>query len=82
MTKLVPRTPNVMPGAENRTASGVALAILPEITDRVPRRTVAFTRRNLFERDHRTCQYCGCRPGTAELARRLAGADRRTVGNR
>ncbi|MCA8948316.1 MAG: HNH endonuclease [Planctomycetes bacterium] len=35
--------------------------------DRVPRRTVAFTRRNLFERDHRTCQYCGCRPGTAEL---------------
>ncbi|MCR9246087.1 MAG: HNH endonuclease [bacterium] len=35
--------------------------------DKVPRRTVAFTRRNLFERDRRSCQYCGCRPGTAEL---------------
>ena len=35
--------------------------------DKVPRRSVAFTRRNLFERDRRMCQYCGCRPGTSEL---------------
>ncbi|MFK7741557.1 MAG: HNH endonuclease [Planctomycetota bacterium] len=35
--------------------------------DKVPQRSVAFTRRHLFERDRRTCQYCGKRPGTAEL---------------
>jgi len=35
--------------------------------DKVPRRTVAFTRRHLFARDRRMCQYCGCQPGTSEL---------------
>lgn len=35
--------------------------------DKVPQRSVAFTRRNLFARDRRTCQYCGCKPGTTEL---------------
>jgi len=35
--------------------------------DRLPNRSVAFSRRNLFKRDHFTCQYCGCRPGTEEL---------------
>ena len=29
--------------------------------------TVTFSRRNLFKRDHSTCQYCGCQPGTEEL---------------
>src|SRR3990172_5574914 len=33
----------------------------------VPRRAVAFSRRNLYQRDHCTCQYCGSRPGTAEV---------------
>lgn len=33
----------------------------------IPTQTVSFTRRNLFKRDKNTCQYCGCRPGTAEL---------------
>lgn len=28
---------------------------------------VTFSRRNLFRRDHATCQYCGARPGSAEL---------------
>jgi 5-methylcytosine-specific restriction endonuclease McrA len=28
---------------------------------------VTFNRRNLFKRDHSTCQYCGVQPGTAEL---------------
>jgi 5-methylcytosine-specific restriction endonuclease McrA len=33
-----------------------------------PRDTaVAFSRRNIFKRDHSTCQYCGARPGSAEL---------------
>jgi 5-methylcytosine-specific restriction endonuclease McrA len=33
-----------------------------------PRSTaVTFCRRNIFKRDHATCQYCGARPGSSEL---------------
>ena len=35
--------------------------------DRMHRRTVPFTRRNLFRRDRFTCQYCGVSPGGNEL---------------
>jgi 5-methylcytosine-specific restriction endonuclease McrA len=35
--------------------------------DRVPVATVTFSRRNIFKRDHNTCQYCGVQPGSAEL---------------
>lgn len=35
--------------------------------DRPRFNTVTFSRRNLFKRDHATCQYCGGRPGTEEL---------------
>lgn len=35
--------------------------------DRVPNRSVAFSRRNLFKRDKFTCQYCMKRPGSEEL---------------
>lgn len=35
--------------------------------DGVPQQTVVFTRRNIYKRDRNTCQYCGARPGTAEL---------------
>jgi 5-methylcytosine-specific restriction endonuclease McrA len=28
---------------------------------------VTFCRRNVFKRDHSTCQYCGVRPGNQEL---------------
>ena len=35
--------------------------------DGVPQQTVVFTRRNIYKRDHNTCQYCGVRPGTSEL---------------
>lgn len=35
--------------------------------DRVPNNAVAFSRRNIYKRDHFTCQYCGSRPGTEEL---------------
>jgi len=34
---------------------------------RVPRNVVTFSRRNVFKRDHFTCQYCGCQPGSEEL---------------
>ena len=33
-----------------------------------PRRTVAFSRRNLYRRDAFTCQYCGSQPGTELLS--------------
>jgi 5-methylcytosine-specific restriction endonuclease McrA len=35
--------------------------------DRIPTTSVAFSRRNLFKRDHYTCQYCGCQPGSEDL---------------
>lgn len=35
--------------------------------DRPRESAVTFSRRNLFKRDHVTCQYCGSRPGTSEL---------------
>jgi 5-methylcytosine-specific restriction endonuclease McrA len=35
--------------------------------DRLPSLTVPFNRRNVFQRDRCTCQYCGTRPGSAEL---------------
>ncbi|MFN8856035.1 MAG: HNH endonuclease [Planctomycetaceae bacterium] len=35
--------------------------------DRLPVKVVTFTRRNLFRRDHSTCQYCGQQPGIREL---------------
>jgi 5-methylcytosine-specific restriction endonuclease McrA len=35
--------------------------------DRLPILTVPFNRRNVFQRDRYTCQYCGARPGSAEL---------------
>ena len=35
--------------------------------DKLHRRSVPFTRRNLFRRDRHTCQYCGARPGGNEL---------------
>lgn len=35
--------------------------------DRVPKNAVTFSRRNIFRRDHFTCQYCHKQPGTEEL---------------
>jgi hypothetical protein len=35
--------------------------------DRLPAATVSFSRRNIFKRDHYTCQYCGQQPGMEEL---------------
>ncbi len=35
--------------------------------DRTRHVAVTFNRRNLFKRDHSTCQYCGTQPGTSEL---------------
>ncbi len=35
--------------------------------DRLPTAAVTFSRRNIFKRDHFTCQYCGDQPGSEEL---------------
>ena len=35
--------------------------------DRLPTAAVSFSRRNLFKRDHYTCQYCSEQPGNDEL---------------
>ena len=35
--------------------------------DRLPAARVTFSRRNMFKRDHYTCQYCGAQPGSEEL---------------
>jgi 5-methylcytosine-specific restriction endonuclease McrA len=35
--------------------------------DRPRESAVTFSRRNIFKRDHSTCQYCGSRPGSSEL---------------
>lgn len=36
--------------------------------DGLPQGSMPFTRRNLYKRDKNTCQYCGARPGSAELS--------------
>jgi 5-methylcytosine-specific restriction endonuclease McrA len=35
--------------------------------EKLPESAVAFSRRNIFKRDHYTCQYCGAQPGSEEL---------------
>ena len=45
---------------------------LPEVVtltryDKTRQSVVTFSRRNIFKRDHSTCQYCGIRPGGSEL---------------
>jgi 5-methylcytosine-specific restriction endonuclease McrA len=37
------------------------------VYDRLPTAAVTFSRRNIFKRDHYTCQYCGVQPGPEEL---------------
>ena len=52
---------------------GVSVAFdAPEVVlvkhyDKVPGGGVVFSRRNLYRRDHFTCQYCHARPGSEEL---------------
>ena len=35
--------------------------------DELPAASVTFSRRNIYKRDHYTCQYCGHQPGSEEL---------------
>ncbi|KKM68928.1 hypothetical protein LCGC14_1456000 [marine sediment metagenome] len=38
------------------------------IYDRLPKRQVSFSRKNIFERDKYTCQYCGIKPPSKRAA--------------
>src|SRR3990172_3549708 len=42
--------------------------VLLLVYDRIPRKRVIFSRRNLFRRDRFACQYCGRQPGKGELS--------------
>ncbi|MCA8986676.1 MAG: HNH endonuclease [Planctomycetaceae bacterium] len=49
-----------------------ASILIPEVVvllrySKVPKQTVTFSRRNLFRRDEFQCQYCGCKPLSADL---------------
>ena len=61
------------PRDDERFMSGVNVRFrVPEVItltefDRLPRRTVAFSRRNIYKRDIFQCQYCGVTPGSEEL---------------
>lgn len=41
--------------------------IILALYNEVPRKAVVFSRRNLYKRDHFTCQYCNRQPGSEEL---------------
>src|SRR5271156_1656210 len=45
----------------------VPKVILLLFFDRMPKKEVKFTRHNIFERDHNTCQYCGHKFDRKEL---------------
>jgi len=57
----------------DRFVQGVRFRLrVPEVItltdfDRLPATAVTFSRRNIFKRDHFTCQYCGKQPGVEEL---------------
>ena len=61
------------PAAGDRFIQAVRCRLrVPEVItltqyDRLPAALVTFSRRNIFKRDHYTCQYCGKQPGAEEL---------------
>lgn len=57
---------------ERAIRSSQGLVKIPEIMllseySRIPVRNVVFCRRNLWRRDRRTCQYCGCEPKGSDI---------------
>lgn len=63
----------LVPGAQDPFIQAVTMRLrVPEVItlldyDRMPNASVSFSRRNIFKRDHYTCQYCGTQPGSEEL---------------
>ncbi|MCL4192042.1 MAG: HNH endonuclease [Thermoguttaceae bacterium] len=64
---------NLQPGHGEAFVQAVRFKLrVPEVVvlsgyDRLPVARVTFSRRNIFKRDHYTCQYCSARPGSEEL---------------
>lgn len=62
------------PAADEPFIQAVTMRLrVPEVIslttyDRMPEASVSFSRRNIFKRDHYTCQYCGSQPGSEELS--------------
>jgi 5-methylcytosine-specific restriction endonuclease McrA len=62
-----------VPNRDEPFVQSVRLRVrVPEVValthyDRTPAAHVTFSRRNIFKRDHYTCQYCGAQPGMDEL---------------
>jgi hypothetical protein len=65
-SKLAPRGDEPFIQAVRFTLRAPEVIVLSDY-ERVPVATVTFNRRNVFKRDHNTCQYCGAQPGSEEL---------------
>lgn len=58
---------------ENELVSSTSVTIrIPRVIvlmfyDKLPKRQVRFSRKNIFERDKWTCQYCGAKPSKSDL---------------
>src|SRR5918994_1627110 len=65
-SRIVPRDGDIFIQAVRLRLRVPEVIVLAEY-DRLPSAAVSFSRRNVFKRDHWTCQYCGERPGGEEL---------------
>ena len=65
-SKVVPRDGDAFIQAVRLRLRVPEVIVLAEY-DRLPSAAVSFSRRNVFKRDHWTCQYCGLQPGGEEL---------------
>jgi 5-methylcytosine-specific restriction endonuclease McrA len=65
-SKIAPRDGDAFIQAVRRRLRVPEVIVLAEY-DRLPTAAVSFSRRNVFKRDHWTCQYCGVQPGGEEL---------------
>ena len=64
---------DIKPKHDESFISGVnAIFRIPEVIqltryDKIPKISICFTRKSLFQRDNFSCQYCGKKPGGSEL---------------
>lgn len=65
-SRIAPREGDAFIQAVRRRLRVPEVIVLAEY-DRLPSAAVSFSRRNVFKRDHWTCQYCGMQPGGEEL---------------
>lgn len=65
-SRIAPREGDAFIQAVRRRLRVPEVIVLAEY-DRLPDAAVSFSRRNVFKRDHWTCQYCGGQPGGEEL---------------